>query len=376
MKQVISEELKIADLKLKLVTEKFSMASINPTNAKTYEEVMNSDYFTYKKPDFLISDMKKKLGDLHIRKKDYLSSQIRLKRNELVTKLDMLENIASDEFTNLSAKLHPYPSKKNLNSAIKILELKPVTSSRDILSGEEVKTYFEKVLRHLKLDYKIEISDMVTKARVLATQSKLELRSDTKFSDSYVNRLLIHEIGTHIFRSEGGKLQPLHIFSSGFADYIEDEEGLAVYNELKYGVLDINILRNYAGRVVAIDHAKCNDFTSTYNYMKNFFDDKESFNLTLRAKRGIKSKDCVGGYTKDSVYFTGFIKLLKKINEEKYKDMYKGKFNLEHLKQLRGLALEKNPFKPLMLSDLLKKTKTLGLLSENDVRTYLNLKTK
>lgn len=368
---LINENLKNIDKQLNKVTKRFSLVNINPINKyKDFNSKINDDY-AYNKPKFSLKVMKKQLNQMNIEDKDFLSRQIKKKREELRKKISLIENVGTDEFTKTSKRLYPYPNKKILKNAYKVLELKPSKQEEETLDSKEIIKYFKKVLKHLKLDYKVNVVEMITKARVLAIQKKLELKKNTFFGEEYTNRLLIHEIGTHIFRSEGGKLQSLNIFSTGFADYLEIEEGLAAYNELKHGVLDTNILRNYAGRVVAVDIARREGLEGVYEELTRFFDEKTSENIAIRVKRGVKNPQDPGGYTKDIVYFTGLFEVLKNINEEKYKFLYKGKFSIKDIRYLKKYNLEHNPFKPTMLLEHLNKPKHNNFLDEESIKEFI-----
>ncbi|MFT4283134.1 MAG: tyrosine/phenylalanine carboxypeptidase domain-containing protein [Candidatus Woesearchaeota archaeon] len=368
---LINEELKNADKQLKNITKRFSLTNINPINKYKTFNSKNEDNYNYNNPKFNINVMKKELEEIKLEEKDYLSKQIKNKKIELQKKIRLIENVGTEEFTKISKNIYPYPNKNTLKKAYKILELKESNKEEETLSGQEIIKYFKKVLKHLKLDYTVTVTKMITKARVLALQKKLELKKNTFFTKGYTNRLLIHEIGTHIFRCEGGKLQDLSIFASGFSDYLESEEGLAAYNELKHGVLDTNILRNYAGRVIAINAAKKEGLRGVYEELTRFFDEKTSENIAIRVKRGIKNPQDTGGYTKDSVYFTGLFKILKNITEEKYKFLYKGKFSINNIRYLKKYDLEHNPFKPTMLIEHLNKPKNNNFLDEESVKEFI-----
>ncbi len=48
--------------------------------------------------------------------------------------------------------------------------------------------------------------------------------------------MLRHEIDCHVLRSENGKQQPFKIFNYGFPNYLETEEGYAIYMVNQLGI--------------------------------------------------------------------------------------------------------------------------------------------
>ena len=140
------------------------------------------------------------------------------------------------------------------------------------------------MLGEMGLKYRIHSTDMVTSARLDTVGRLLELKKRERFNLDYFKRLIVHEIGTHALRTENGLLQKLSIFKNGFPGYLGTEEGLAAYNEFRSGVMSNSILRNYAGRVIAVHTAEKSDFTTTYKELRKFFSTTMAWKLTLRAK--------------------------------------------------------------------------------------------
>ena len=145
-----------------------------------------------------------------------------------------------------------------------------------------------------------------------------------------------------------GLLQPLKIFSHGFPDNIETQEGLAVYSEYMSNSLTLKRLKELAYRVIAVDSlAKGYSFSRTFRLLHNGYDlDRETaFKITVRVHRG-------GGFTKDYLYLSG----LKKIYDfhQKGNDLsllLTGKVTLEYSKQLQSLRELGLVVKPKHITD-------------------------
>ena len=87
-------------------------------------------------------------------------------------------------------------------------------------------------------------------------------------------------------------------------------------------------LREYAGRVVAISTASRKSFFDTFAEMRAHFDEEQSFNLTLRAKRGTYKQDRGSAFTKDALYLTGFLAVQEFLKEQKLEKLYCGRYSI------------------------------------------------
>ena len=87
------------------------------------------------------------------------------------------------------------------------------------------------------------------------------INQDYVFTKESLKRLIAHEIESHIYRYENGVRQPYLIFAKGLSkETLKTEEGLAVYVEEKKKINTDLQLKNYAGRVVAINLALKKNF--------------------------------------------------------------------------------------------------------------------
>ena len=160
----------------------------------------------------------------------------------------------------------------------------------------------------------------------------LVLNENHVFSDNEINVLTNHEIGVHMVTTMNGLLHPLKIFSHGFPNNEETQEGLAVFSEYMSGNLTVKRLKELAYRVLAVDSlAKGYSFSRTFRMLHNDYDleREEAFYISIRAHRG-------GGFTKDYLYLTG----LKKIYDyyKKGKDLgllLTGKVSLEFVDDIQ-----------------------------------------
>jgi uncharacterized protein (TIGR02421 family) len=168
---------------------------------------------------------------------------------------------------------------------------------------------------------------MSAAAMVSNKDQMLILKKNTLFSQHQLNVLAHHEIGVHLVTTFNASEQPLNIFSNGFPNNVETQEGLAVFAEYMSGNLTVSRLRELAYRVIAADSLiKGNDFTETFNLIHNQhgLDRDRAFNIVLRVHRG-------GGFTKDALYLSGLQKIYSRYQSGVNMDsLLLGKCSLEY----------------------------------------------
>lgn len=203
-------------------------------------------------------------------------------------------------------------------------------------SPEETEALFRKYSEQYDFSYHIKFSkDMSAIAMVLNNIKTLVISQKHTFSDNEVAVLTNHEIGVHMVTTMNGLLHPLKIFSNGFPNYEETQEGLAVFSEYMSNNLTVKRLKELAYRVIAVDSlAKGYSFSTTFRKFVNTYDlDRETaFNISVRAHRG-------GGFTKDYLYLSGLKKVYDYYKSGKdMKPLLRGKIALDYLENIETLA--------------------------------------
>lgn len=231
------------------------------------------------------------------------------------------------------------PTEKDVENAKFILhfEDEDINEERFVptYKSKETEVFFKDFSKDYDFNYSIKHSKKISaSAMVLNNVQTLVLNENHLFSQHELNVLNNHEIGVHMVTTMNGLLHPLKIFSHGFPNYEETQEGLAVFAEYMSNNLTVTRLKELAYRVIAVDSlAKGYDFSKTFRLLHNQFDlNRDSaFYITLRVHRG-------GGFTKDYLYLTG----LKKIYDHYIKGhdlspLLSGKVTLEYLDEINAL---------------------------------------
>jgi len=202
-------------------------------------------------------------------------------------------------------------------------------------SVSETEAFFRTYSKQYDFTYHIKHSNKISAiAMVLNNVKTLVLNRNHTYSDNEIAVLTNHEIGVHMVTTMNGLLHPLKIFSHGFPNNEETQEGLAVFAEYMSNNLTVTRLKELAYRVIAVNSlAKGYSFSRTFRLLHNQYDlDRETaFYITVRAHRG-------GGFTKDYLYLTGLKKVYDYYHEGKDLSLLlAGKVSLEYADEIKSL---------------------------------------
>lgn len=231
------------------------------------------------------------------------------------------------------------PTEKDVENAKFILHFEDEDPQEDRFvpkyNSRESEVFFEEFSKDYDFQYMISHSKKISAAAMVLNNIKtLVLNENHHFSEHQLQVLTNHEIGVHMVTTMNGLLHPLKIFSHGFPNNEETQEGLAVFAEYMSNNLTVKRLKELSYRVIAVDSlAKGYDFSKTFRLLHNQFDlDRESaFYITLRVHRG-------GGFTKDYLYLTGLKKVYDYYKEGKdLAPLLSGKVTLEYIDEINSL---------------------------------------
>lgn len=251
--------------------------------------------------------------------------------------------------------LHSFgtPTEQDVENAKFILHFEEDENQLDRFKPKYSPAQAEQIFRDYskRYDFSYNIrhsSTMGAIAMVLNNIQSLVINSTHTFSDDEMAVLTNHEIGVHMVTTMNGMLHPLKIFSHGFPNYEETQEGLAVFSEYMSGNLTVRRLKELAYRVIAVDSlAKGYSFSKTFRLLHNTYDlnREDAFYITTRAHRG-------GGFTKDYLYLTGLKKIYNYYNDGKDLELLlTGKVSLEYVEDINYLVENKFAVKPKHYTD-------------------------
>jgi len=328
-----------SDLELDNISRRISFNAINPINNNKEKERFFKDQdhnpqFKYTKYREDLDELRKRV--LAVKTDNSVPGRI-LKQIKTVYlgDIEMLRSRGDAKgFTRESQKLYGRPDNGLIKQAKNLLKLE-TKKEKKIYTSKQVINKFRLAFLKYGFPWTVEEKDMIANAAAKPSQRKLLIKKDTRFSKNFVKRLIVHEIGTHAMRAENGAMQPYTFFMRGFPGYLMTEEGLAVVNEEINNCLNNQILKVYAGRVIAIDSALKSSFADTYALLRKDFSKAVAWRLTIRAKRGLGDTTLPGACTKDINYLKGYIEIKKYLKAGgNLNKLYYGKIGLQHVELL------------------------------------------
>lgn len=299
------------------------LAYVNPTNSATEQRKFVKQKFT-ELPKFKYApikvnpfELKQKLGALRtqdisdVSVRDLYESVI----NSYFDKIDLLGSLNSKTFLYNSLRYFGRPSKKDILNAQYILHLPPIpTEPRKVphITTEMVIPKFKEALAEYGISCKIETSKrVISQVMVLNSKKTILFRKDAKFMEKEVKALIEHEIGVHMVTTQNAEDQALKIFHVGLPVNTKTQEGLAILSEFLSGNITLLRLKKLALRVIVAD-MMCNgaNFIECFKFLvqQHGVGTSDAYTIVTRIFRG-------GGFTKDYLYLSGFVRILKMWNQ-------------------------------------------------------------
>jgi len=318
------------------------LSYINPRNLSEQKSLFlaNPEF----SPRFFYKEMDLDLGTMRndLKKIPEVSHELyplyKGKITELDHRLSLLESRGSSDYTQFSEKVFGKITRHLYQEALKFIK----TNEARVLPDESPELDTKKAVEILK-DFLKEsnlghwqikiLEDSVADIQVTKRDAIL-VKKGAKFRANRLKALLVHEIGTHVFRYENGKLQPLQILERGTANYLRTEEGLAVWNQNQLGLQLGDKFLTPGYQIVALYMAQKMGFHDLFHYLKSTFDldDELAWKLCLKSKRGFEDSNSKGAFTKDALYFMGMREIDKFLEKGgEIADLYVGKVSVPDL---------------------------------------------
>lgn len=266
--------------------------------------------------------------------------------------VELLRVVGRENFTEMAARFFPWPDEAMVKQARSDLKkARWYKSKGPFFDFDKLKEIFEWRFGQYGINWEVTGVDFPGSKLSVDKKGTLRLGKTTRFSLERTMTAVVHEIDTHVLRTENGKLQPLKVFQTGLPGYKETEEGLAVFRVNK---LELNILKVFIPqiRVVALEIARKASFAKTAEAVMDLgLTPKQAWSLVWRLKRGLSDTGRPGGFAKDGLYYTGCCRVAEFVEKGgRINDLYVGKVGLEHLERISRLpGLKKPRFLPLSL---------------------------
>lgn len=295
------------------------LANVNPLNTireqRRFEKNKFSELPKFKYSPIKINpfELKQKIGALQTNQISDVSIRnlYEASINSYFDKIDLLSTLNSEKFLYNSLRYFGRPTKIDLQNAHYLLHLPPVPSEpkrTPHLSIDNAIEIFQNGLNDYGIQSKIELSNkVISQIMVLNSKKTILIRPDARFTEKEAYALVEHEIGVHMVTTQNSSKQKLKIFNLGLPVNTKTQEGLAILSEYLSGNISLKRLKKLAMRVIITD-MMCNgaDFIECFNYLKHSLNMNtgDAFTIVTRIFRG-------GGFTKDYLYLSGFVEILK-----------------------------------------------------------------
>lgn len=342
--QVFNSNFHEIDKQLALIENQIKLLyHLKPTNLeneeiKFFKNFSQSPQFQYPKLKFNPVSLSEQLNNIKIDNSQF-GKIFQAKKEEIALKIELLEAIDEERFTDLSIKLYGKPTNEEVlkcKELIENLKNKPKTypQKNKYLTAQETQKTFEEIFQKYHLEkWKVKIKDQMVSDCIAGKSNTIFINKKAQFSEKKVKALIVHEIETHILTAENGKNQPYKIFNKGLKDYLITQEGLAMYNvsTILNQPLEENI--RALANLLAIHYSLSHSFVETFHKLiAKRISPKQAFKSTLKAKRGFYNTDKKGAFTKDFIYFRGYYQIENFVkNGGNLKDLYLGKINIADL---------------------------------------------
>mgnify|MGYP003993157167 FL=1 len=314
------------------------------------EDELYNPTFTYSEIGSDLDDAKERLHE-KITDDSALGTLLEKKRKELLKRITLLQSRGHNEqFTAASVALFGKPTNKLITVAQKKLatraacDLKP--QGKEVLTAATAVERFEKALEAYGLhDWQGSVRSKLI-ARITVGGKKVYIREDAIFSESDIASLIAHEIETHVLTSENGSHQSYQILRRGCADYLDTQEGLAIYNEQEvlspHSEKHFNPYKNILGLEYSLQHSLAQ--TRTYLETELGCTPEKAVQQSVAMKRGLGDTSDAGGFTKSVVYLRGLLAIQKFVDDgNALQRLYIGKVALEDLETIEKLPDLKEP---------------------------------
>jgi len=206
----------------------------------------------------------------------------------------------------------------------------------EYLEYEVVETIFNAVFEEFGIeDWGVEKSKNISSngVKTAIKRRRIYVDPNIKKTPLEIKKTVVHEL-THVLRAYNGELTGIMALGKpNLSNYLDVEEGLAMYNEEQMGYLKDIDLKERAGTVYAIYVGKELSFRQLFNVLLGSFTRQKAFKIAYLVKRGMGDTLRPGISVKPVVYFRGFRKIRKRFESDAslYKKLYAGKISFSQV---------------------------------------------
>lgn len=335
--QLIALDTALMDIDKKIVILKH----LTPTNLEEQQQIFVSKKWDYI-PKFEYADITLDLDTLeHSLRKIEIpdipwSTVYERKQKEIHNKILFLRAFKEQNTSDMmlySSKLYGDIIPEYFETSTqRISQRDTITQEDEFLSIEDIREYIKK-FNHI-YNMKIKVQESSITARFVMRWDTLVVRNGAYVGKREMRSIVAHEIEWHYLRKLNGRKSSLKLFERGWANYIETDEGIAIYNQNRFLTPQDRKYYSIFERYFFVEYAKKHSYKRLIRKLIEFYDGdyERVFVYMLRLKRGFVDPSKSWVFMKDVVYVNGYMSIQDAIEQwVRMKDLYMGKLHLDDI---------------------------------------------
>ncbi len=227
------------------------------------------------------------------------------------------QSIGKDSFSDLAHQLFDWGSDRLdllLTNTPKV-EFK-MHIKHKMQNAEMIKSRFEKVPAKYNIKGFTVNIDSFSPHIINVGNYTINIGSQIKRFECNVDRLIVHEIESHVLQAENTKkiTSPLGEFTK-YGNQNLYGEGLAVFNEITTRKITPSAYEMYYNLIKAVRNIN-RSFRQIFELLAEDLSPQRAFVMTYRVKRGLSDTSVPGGFPKDAAYLLGFHEIQNLVDEK------------------------------------------------------------
>lgn len=321
---------------LKIITPKNIVSERMKFIESQWEYVMQLEYNEFK---YDVWSMLSELNRIEIPEIP-LSKIFARKKQEVIYKLQFVkafqeQNVKDMNFYN--QKMFWWIHWSGLEYAQHIMQTRDsIEKETHFLTIDEIQAYVETFNKIYNID--LQVVEKEIGSRFSIKWDALLVKGASKVGKNEIRSIIAHEVETHYLRKVNAKKYKYQIFANGTADYLETEEGLAIYNQNKF--INSTFAKYYGSseRYCLIDFAQKNSYKAFVSELKRLYgeDYMTISNYLIRLKRWVSDTSLNYIFIKDVIYVNGFLKIMDFIEQWwDVNELYFWKISIQDLQEIK-----------------------------------------
>lgn len=309
------DQEKEADLFLSETYSKISlMYHLKPTNLADEKRKWRKDNlycpkFTYNQPSEFYESALKELESIPQFDSD-IGRLIKRRAQELANQIVLLKSVGTPQFIEAAKKVFRPLTEVEIALAQEYSQIESTKflDTSPLLSSEEIAAAFQETLAKYGIhDWRCYLTKQRFSSIRIRKNHQIGIPIRKIVRQNRLQRLIAHEVLTHILCQHNGERQQWHIFSYGFPGYLYTQEGIAVRNEiLAEPEQERSILKRTAQSALLNHDAASLSGPELMQKLLGMYSKKsDAWRSFVRLKRGLVDTSKPGTVGRQNVYFIG-----------------------------------------------------------------------